>query len=147
MRDTQQLIRELTEYRNELLKRRDQLVRQIEEDLEHVTATINALSRSAGGSQSPIETLAEFPIGQLKGLTQVQSLVSIARHNGGIVRAQEAKRLLIKAGVMRETKNSTNIIHATILRSEKFERVAPGEYRLKSETQQQSSLLHGAPVQ
>jgi hypothetical protein len=62
----------------------------------------------------------------------VQALTVIAKHYGGTFKAQEAKRLLIKAGVMRETKNSTNIIHAVIVRSGKFEKVKPGEYRLST---------------
>jgi len=42
---------------------------------------------------------------------------------------------------MRETKNSTNIIHSVILRSEKFERVRPGEYKLRENDRQAGSLM------
>jgi hypothetical protein len=78
----------------------------------------------------------------------VQALTVIAKHYGGTFKAQEAKRLLIKAGVMRETKNSTNIIHAVIVRSEKFEKVRPGEYRLRENKSapKDEGLFH-APVQ
>lgn len=128
----------LTDHRKSLLERRERLMRPVQEldqEIEHVTATLRSIQKTNTLS-FPKEEL--FPIAKLRKLTQVQALVVIAKHNEGIVRAQEAKRLLIKAGVMRQTKNSTNIIHAVILRSEKFERVRPGEYRLKSENQTQN---------
>lgn len=95
-----------------------------------MSGTISSLTKQPARTALQDE-LADFPVGMLRNMTQVQALVTIAKHNDGLVRAQEAKRLLIKAGVMRETKNSTNIIHAVILRSDKFERVRSGEYRLK----------------
>jgi hypothetical protein len=79
----------------------------------------------------PGPALAEFPIGKLRSMTQLQAVIAIAKHLGGTVRAQDAKHLMIRAGVMRETKNSTNITHNIIIRSGKFYRIAPGEYRLK----------------
>jgi hypothetical protein len=121
----------LADHRKDLLEKRERLMRPLQEldqEIEHVTATLRSIQKTQALGDLPKE---DFPIGKLRKLTQVQALVVIAKHNDGIVRAQEAKRLLIKAGVMRETKNSTNIIHAVILRSEKFERVRPGEYRLK----------------
>ncbi|MGA9510548.1 MAG: hypothetical protein WBV55_18150 [Candidatus Sulfotelmatobacter sp.] len=103
-----------------------------EEDLEHLNATIHFLEKESVADRllTP-DVKAEFPIGQLRNLTQVQAVVAIAKHNGGIVKAQDAKHLMIQAGVMRNTKNSTNIAHNVILRSGKFERIAPGEFRLK----------------
>jgi hypothetical protein len=127
-------IKYLTEHRKGLLERRERLIRPLEEldeEIEHLDATLRSLQKGHTLSL-PKEEL--FPIGKLRKLTQVQALMVIAKHHGGVIRAQEAKRLLIKAGVMRETKNSTNIIHAVIVRSEKFERVRPGEYRLKDAT-------------
>jgi hypothetical protein len=125
-------VKYLTEHRRSLLERRERLVRplqDLDQEIEHVDATLRSIQIKVPTVSIPKQDL--FPIGKLRNLTQVQALVVIAKHHNGIVRAQEAKRLLIQAGVMRETKNSTNIIHAVILRSEKFERVRPGEYRLK----------------
>ena len=131
MEERELTIKYLTIHRKELLERRERLAQPlqlIDEEIQHVDGTLRSLQKNQTLS-FPKEEL--FPIGKLRKLTQVQALVVVAKHNDGIVRAQEAKRLLIKAGVMRQTKNSTNIIHAVILRSEKFERVRPGEYRLK----------------
>ena len=122
----------LADYRRDLLAKRERLllpIQEVEQELEHITATMRSLQKKTPRVEA--QTAEEFPLGKLRKLTQVQALVVIAKHYNGIVRAQEAKRLLIKAGVMRETKNSTNMIHSVIIRSEKFEKVRPGEYRLK----------------
>jgi len=124
-------IRYLTEHMKALTEKRDQCI-QATEDLEDEIDNIEETLRSIGKADTAVPEKEEsFPIAKLRKLTQVQALVVIAKHYGGTFKAQEAKRLLIKAGVMRETKNSTNIIHAVILRSEKFDRVRPGEYKLK----------------
>jgi hypothetical protein len=131
----------LTQHKKELLEQRERLMaplQQLDQEIEHITATIRSVQKPSAIRSVVATTAEEFPIGKLRKLTQVQALTVIAKHYGGTLKAQEAKRLLIKAGVMRETKNSTNIIHAVILRSEKFERVRPGEYRLKTENQ-----MHG----
>lgn len=125
----------LNDHKKKLLERRERLLlplQQLDQEIEHVAATIRSLQPKPE-FQTPISTVMmdDFPIGKLRKLTQVQALVAIAKHYGGTFRAQFAKRLLIRAGVMRETKNSTNVIHAVILRSERFERVRPGEYRLR----------------
>lgn len=132
----------LANHKKKLLERREMLARplqEVDQEIEHVDATMRSLQRPAIplGTTMSIRlngvtvAVEDFPIAKLRKLTQVQALTVIAKHYGGTLKAQEAKRLLIRAGVMRETKNSTNIIHAVILRSDKFERVRPGEYRLK----------------
>jgi hypothetical protein len=122
----------LAEYKQELIHRRNRLmvpVVELEQEIDDVTGTIRSLHNVAKKIEAaPVSD--DFPVGKLRKLTQVQALTVIAKHYGGTFKAQEAKRLLIKAGVMRETKNSTNIIHAVIVRSGKFEKVKPGEYRL-----------------
>src|SRR2546423_71815 len=36
---------------------------------------------------------------KLRGMSHSEAVVAIAKHNGGIVRTQDAKRLMIKAGI------------------------------------------------
>jgi hypothetical protein len=134
MQSRDQVIQHLTEHLGELEAKRNRLVQDVEREIEHVRGTIASLRGIQHVEPLQNESLpfvAEFPIAKIRNMTQVQALVTIARHSNGVIRAQEAKRLLIRAGVMRETKNSTNIIHAVIMRSDKFERIRPGEYRLK----------------
>jgi hypothetical protein len=141
----------LTDHRKDLLEKRERLMRPLQEldqEIEHVTATLRSIQKPRDLAKPFVAVPVDFPLGKLRKLTQVQALVVIAKHNNGIIRAQEAKRLLINAGVMRQTKNSTNIIHAVILRSEKFERVRPGEYRLKEVLpESKSEDLFRAPIQ
>jgi hypothetical protein len=133
MEDKELTVKYLTEHRKDLLAKRERLalpLQEVDEEIQHVDGTLRSIQKN-NTITFPKEDL--FPIGKIRKLTQVQALIVIAKHNGGLIRAQEAKRLLIKAGVMRETKNSTNIIHAVIVRSGKFEKVKPGEYRLKTD--------------
>ncbi len=133
MEDRDFAIKVLNEHRKSLLERRERLYRPLQEldqEIEHVDGTLRSLQKPAVTVTATVSF--DFPIGKLRKLTQVQALTVIAKHYGGTFKAQEAKRLLIKAGVMRETKNSTNIIHAVIVRSGKFEKVKPGEYRLST---------------
>jgi hypothetical protein len=139
--DKDKVIQHLLEHKRDLMSRREVLFRplaNIDKEIEHVTATIASLQRKGVPVSVTASISIDFPLSRIRGKTQVEALVAIAKHYDGIVRAQEAKKLLIKAGVMRETKNSTNIIHAVIVRSEKFDRVRPGEYRLKG-TETESS--------
>jgi hypothetical protein len=133
MEDREFTIKFLTEHRKNLLERREKLykpIQELEQEIEHVDGTLRSLQKPAVTVAASVSF--DFPVGKLRKLTQVQALMVIAKHYGGTFKAQEAKRLLIKAGVMRETKNSTNIIHAVIVRSGKFEKVKPGEYRLST---------------
>jgi hypothetical protein len=110
-------------------------ISELEEAVEYLNGTIAFLEKEGRMESTehvrPMEA-REFPVVKLHGLTQLQAVVMIAKHFRGIVKAQDAKRLMIKGGVMKETKNSTNITHNLIIRSELFDRIAPGEYRLKA---------------
>jgi hypothetical protein len=150
MEDRGAAVRYLLEHRKSLLEKRENLARplqEVDELIEHVDATLRSIQKPAVSVTATVSI--EFPIGKLRGLTQVQALTVIAKHYGGTFKAQEAKRLLIRAGVMRETKNSTNTIHAVIRRSEKFDPVRPGEYRLKEESPKAENVnaVFRVPVQ
>lgn len=66
----------------------------------------------------------------LKGKTQLEALKMIAQSHAGQLRATEARRLLIKAGLIRTPKNAASIIFNVIKKSGLFERMSPGVYRL-----------------
>jgi len=127
-----QTIQSLTEHLVGLEAKRSILVQEIDKEIEHVRATIASLrNTSSDHLHEPKIFGNEFPIARIKGMTQVQALATIARSQGGLIQAQEAKNLLIRAGLMRRTKNSTSTIHSVIIRSGRFQRVNPGEYRIK----------------
>jgi len=134
MEDRDFAVKYLIEHRKDLLEKRERMykpLQELDQEIEHVDATLRSIQKPGPAVRFTATLTVDFPIAKLRKLTQVQALTVIAKHYGGTFKAQEAKRLLIKAGVMRETKNSTNTIHAVIRRSEKFDPVRPGEYRLK----------------
>ncbi len=67
----------------------------------------------------------------LKGLTQIEALVEHARVNNGLLRLPYARRDMIDAGLIRTPKNAPGIISILISRSDRFERLKRGVYRLK----------------
>jgi hypothetical protein len=129
----------------EKLEKMRQPVTELEAVLKNLQGTIayyegKANSKTFSISLSDVLSLSSTnAVPKLKGLTHEQAVVVIAKHNSGIVRTQTAKKLMIKAGIMRETKNSTNMAHNAIHRTGKFERVSPGEYRLKTEDQPENN--------
>lgn len=132
MGDREQTIQYLTQMKRDLHAKREKLLRPLQEvdkDLENVTATLAAVLRS--GTPEEKENAIGFPVKKLRGLTHTEALIEIAKYNDGVLKAQEAKVIMIGAGVMRNTKNSTHMVHGAIARSEAFERIGRGEYRLK----------------
>jgi hypothetical protein len=113
-------------------------IAQLEADLQAIQGALAFYEREATIPSKLVElqeaiteAMATIPMARLKGLSHEAAVVAIAKYNGGIVRTQDAKRLMIKAGIMSPTKNATNMAHNAIKRSDKFDWVSPGEYRLK----------------
>jgi hypothetical protein len=104
-------------------------LKDAEDRLAAVTLAIQVWKRSGAKASAKIELnprLREF-----RGLTQVQALTKIAKESGtNRFKMKEAKKLLIEAGLVKSKKNANTILFTAIQRSEKFRRVAPGEYEL-----------------
>lgn len=132
---------ELEDLAKTLSQRVDRLRVQLgeaEKGLQAVTTTLELLK---GGVSADHITLGEIGtemeadfkalLREFKGLTQIQALVKIAKESpNNRFRLTEARDKLISVGLIRSRKNATNIIFNAIQRSEKFKRVAPGEYEL-----------------
>lgn len=146
MQTREETIRYLMSLKADMVTRRDQLVREIEY-LEGTIALLRSATPQNEVQPTQLTMPMEFPVGKLRNLTQKQAVITIAKYLGGTIRTQDAKRLMIRAGIMRDTKNSTNITHNTIVHSERFERVGPGEYRLKEFNQQTKESAAHMPVQ
>jgi hypothetical protein len=104
---------------------------EIERQLQAVATTLELLRKET--SQKTVHVTSEQEIlAELRTKkTQVPALIAIARHNGGILLTKDAKYLLQRAGLMKVTKNASNILYNVINRSERFENIGPGRYRLK----------------
>lgn len=134
MGDRQQAISYLTELKRDMLSRREQLRRplaQLEQEIEHVSQTLALALRENKPDSLPNE-LPDFPIAKLRGLSQRQAVVVIATYTGGTLKAQVAKHILLRAGLMKNTRNATNMVHNAFVQSGKFERIGKGEFRLKT---------------
>ncbi len=140
----QQLRREEQKVRAKIEELRKPIA-QAEEDLKSILGTISYCERAETGAPSgPNHATANITIrvnpaapmipARLHGLSHRQAVIAIAKHNGGALVAQDAKRLMIEAGIMRETKNSTHMVHNAIINSERFERTGRGTFRLKVTT-------------
>jgi len=112
----------------EVAKLRTRL-KDVEEHLSAVTLAIKVWKSKGPAAAANFESnprLREF-----RGLTQVQALVKIARDSGNNrFRLRDAKNLLLEAGLVKSKKNAGTILFTAIQRSEKFKRIAPGEYEL-----------------
>lgn len=106
------------------------LRKRLEHQLEAVNTTIGLLRQQEIESEEE-ESYTVIPPAQVKGLTQEKALIRLAKANGGRFKLAVARNLLLKAGLISNKKNATNIIFTVIQRSDKFERVARGEYGLK----------------
>lgn len=113
---------------------------EAQQQLKSVATTLELLGYSGENVAAPERKFIYPPI-QLKGLTQPQALERIAKANNGRFKITDVIPVLIEAGVMKRTKNAYSMIFSTIQRTEKYERVGPGEYVLKSETPQRALLV------
>jgi hypothetical protein len=68
---------------------------------------------------------------RLRGMSHAKALIRIARENNGIVKTTEARDILLQAGVASgKPRNVNSHIHTLLSRSDQFERIEPGVYRL-----------------
>ncbi|MGH2561635.1 MAG: hypothetical protein ACRDJH_21415, partial [Thermomicrobiales bacterium] len=68
---------------------------------------------------------------RLHGLTQYEALVRIAEDNDGILRTTDARDIFLRARIARgKPRNINGHIHHMLSRSDEFEKVAPGVFRL-----------------
>ncbi len=79
---------------------------------------------------SAAETEHKIDIETLRGKTLSQALIAIAQDNSGLVKVNEAKRVLLEAGIGGKPKTAYQRITSALVRSQRFVRNAPGEYRL-----------------
>jgi len=134
MGEREQAIRFLTQLKRDKLARRETLLRplhQLDKEIEGITITLGLVLQ---GSHVSTSESTNFPLEKLRGLSHKKAVLVIARQNGGVITAQDAKRIMIQAGVLKEGKNSTHMVHNAIISSEKFDRVGRGEYRLKNDS-------------
>ena len=135
----------LVSLQQSLQTRRESLAKNLEildEELKAVEITLRLL-RNGNSSTGQISALKVQPVFishsskiDFTGMTQPKALVAIALTGQGRLKITDARKVLEKAGILRHTKNGYNILYNVITKSGKFERSAPGEYRLLSQFEQ-----------
>ncbi len=127
---------------------------KIEKLRENAAGVIHALEITRGRYEAAHDlpsTEQPSPLtNELKGLTQMQAMIRIAGRNNGLVVMREARSELVRAGLIRSKRNGNNIIYTLIRRSDRFEKVRPGVYRLLPEKRrnavQDSDLFGGGSM-
>ena len=97
-------------------------------DIDAVQRALTLLRERNG---LPIEEpVPRFSRESFEGKTQVEALVTIAEHSQGYIKVTEAKRILLEAGVLPRAKSAYQQVTSTLIRSRRFEKASPGQYRL-----------------
>ena len=121
--------------------------RELGSELEQVRSDIEAVQRALallrGQNGVPVEDATQrISVESLKGMSYLAAIAAVARTNNGRVKVTDAKRLLLEAGIARNPKTAYQMITSTILRSDRFQRIARGTYQLlPSKSREQHSLL------
>jgi hypothetical protein len=133
---------DLVRLKDRLQEKCSQLSKKLGEasqQLKSVTTTLELLGYEDGIADT--ESKFIYPPSQLRGLTQPQAVERIAKANGGRFKITDVIPVLIEAAVLKRSKNSYSIVFSMIQRTEKYERVGPGEYALKPDNPQRALLV------
>ncbi len=141
MRMNDETYTSLLRLRDRLDSEQAKLHKQLEDvriKLDSVSMTLSLLDGDEVSDGTASEVVfrgggTQIDTASLGGMTQLAALKKIAEHNGGVLQTSTAKRLMNQAHLIKNPKNANNIIFSVIHRSELFERVAPGVYRLLGE--------------
>lgn len=129
-KDSKYQYQDLEELRDAVAQRVSRLRAELQETDKKLQAIITTMELLGRGSVET-EAQADSYLKQFRGLTHVQALAKVARDSGNNrFKITDATKLLVAAGLIKSKKNASNIVFSDIQRSEKFRRVAPGEYEL-----------------
>jgi hypothetical protein len=108
---------------------------EIEAQLSSLEAQINAVETTLKllkDERSPdLSQMNSSFISELHDKSLIEALITIAQKRENRLIVKEAKRLLIQAGLINNAKNALSILYTTISRSGRFEKIKPGEYKVK----------------
>ena len=114
--------------------------RAAEDQLASVDAALGAVERTLSllnpGAENQDESEPasppEFSPYLFAGKSQLQAIIMVAEGSGGVVTVKEAKRMLLETRLTGSKKCASQVATSTIVRSGRFEWIAPGAYRLLS---------------
>ena len=135
------LLRYLKEKRHALELRHTHEMAEIDREIDAVSITVRLL-REAEHTVPASEKKITIP-SDLKGKSARAACVEIAKSNDGVSRVSDVRVALVKAGILKEGKNTWGIVYTTLNRSKDFEKLGtPGTFRLVTANRaEQSELL------
>jgi hypothetical protein len=139
-----QLAKQLAKYRESVKVKIEELQRTLS-GIDVVLAGLDAPKTSTSAVTAP--SLRTFSPASIRGMKQLDALMTIAKFNGGIFPVQEAKNIMIQAGVMKDSKHSNSMIYTLMHNSEKFERVKAGVYKIKGQMVDVVAAMYESQVQ
>jgi hypothetical protein len=134
MANSDMVLVELSKLIGTLRRRESETKQALDDILEQIKAVeiTMRLCRHDGAQTTPDihdALVAELRKAKAQKKTQMDGLILIASKDGSI-KVKEAQRLMVEAGFVSNPKNAASILYTLISRSEKFEKVKPGEYKL-----------------
>jgi hypothetical protein len=114
---------EVSKLYERLQSQRDKLKEQLEEverEFDAVATTLKLMGQSTPGLSSI----------SLNGMKHIDALVAIAKANNNILVVKTARRVMVREGLFKTPKNASSILFTAINRSDRFERISPGKYKL-----------------
>lgn len=121
-------IKELTERlksKREECKKHQKLTEECEADIQALERSIRICENGNGKIEIDL-------VGKFQGMTQFQALKKMAQENKGYVRPTDAIPALRDAGLIKgKQKNAMPHLYNQLEKSDEFERIAPGTFRLK----------------
>jgi hypothetical protein len=135
-----QLLERLAGIRKTLMIERETAKRgldDIDRRLQAIATAIDEINADAKRRRHTVTvgTTDDLLVAELRTKrTQLRGLIAIARKNNGRLFTKKALPLLLRSGLMRRTKNGSNIIYNVIKRSGRFNHVGMGEYELIEKT-------------
>lgn len=112
-------------------KEQEYALEEIRLNIQAVQTALELLRERYGipGEQPEPKTDLE----SLRGMTLLDALTNVARDNRGRVKVNEVKRAFVEGGIIGNPKTAYQRITSALIRSNKFEWSARGEYKLVRE--------------
>lgn len=109
---------------------------KLREQLEEVEKEFAAVSTTLKLMGLPTPGLSNL---DLSGKSHLEALITISKASNDVLVVKTARRLMTRAGLFKNPKNASSVLFTALSRSDRFESIGKGKYKLLSE-QKESSL-------
>jgi hypothetical protein len=126
------LLRHLKSKKETIQLRHATELAEIDKEIEAVSITVRLLREAPESKDMADEVKAPSVIpNDLFGKSTREACIEIAKKNNGVVFVGEAKKALVAARILKDSKNTWAIVYTTLQRSKEFEKTGvAGGFRL-----------------